>query len=432
MVRRLLQFDLVHLERQFLVLSAMLLSLVGLLLYFSVAAVLTGQAVDAAVAEASAQNAALSPLFLADSLPSPAQIDDVLARQGGRPFVSARIWSRDGTLLYASQHDLIGRQFDLRQNPELQAALKGEVEGELSDLDKAENRPEVARGFTHLLEVYTPLRDSEGAVVGAFEVYRDGSSLVTHLRNLRTTVASFLSLGLMLVWGALYGFMRQAGNALRHDRRSRLAAEEQREATLKGALSALADAVEAKDAYTGGHIERVARYSLAIADALQVDAAERRTLEYAALLHDVGKLSVADAILLKPGPLTPAERVTMEGHAARGQQILARVPALSDVGLLVRHHHEKWDGSGYPDGLAGHAIPIGARIIAVADAYDAMTTNRPYRAARSRQEALAELERTSGSQFDPQVVAALSALPTSGASPAPVLVPRPAGAISGS
>ncbi|HEX5910710.1 MAG TPA: HD domain-containing phosphohydrolase, partial [Thermoleophilaceae bacterium] len=134
---------------------------------------------------------------------------------------------------------------------------------------------------------------------------------------------------------------------------------------------------------------------------------ELRTLRFAAIFHDIGKVSVRDDVLAKRGPLTSAERTEIEGHTVVGEQILSSVDFLSEVLPLVRHEHERWDGGGYPDGLAGEAIPLGSRIVLACDAYDAMTSDRPYRAAMTDAQARSELLAGAGTQFDERVVAAL-------------------------
>ena len=149
--------------------------------------------------------------------------------------------------------------------------------------------------------------------------------------------------------------------------------------------------------------------SIAVAELLNLDPAERSMVEFAALLHDVGKIRVPKQILDKPAALTPAERHVIEQHTIWGEQMLSRVGGmLAEVGRVVRSCHEWWDGSGYPDGLAGTAIPMAARIVCACDAFSAMTTDRPYRQARSVPDALEELHRCAGTQFDPAVVRALT------------------------
>jgi two-component system cell cycle response regulator len=155
------------------------------------------------------------------------------------------------------------------------------------------------------------------------------------------------------------------------------------------------------------HVDGVAELTVAVARSLGVDEAEIPELHRAAKLHDIGKLAVPDAILHKPGPLDEAEWEFMQSHVLIGERILAAAPALFDVAAVVRSSHENFDGTGYPDGLAGEAIPIGSRIIAACDALDAMLTHREYRKARDLADALAELESQAGTQFDPRVIAAL-------------------------
>jgi putative nucleotidyltransferase with HDIG domain len=177
----------------------------------------------------------------------------------------------------------------------------------------------------------------------------------------------------------------------------------------RGTALLMSDLLEADDAYTGGeHSHGVVALALAVGDALGLDARGRRNLEFAALLHDIGKIRVPDQIINKPGKLTEAEFEIVKRHPVDGQEMLERIGGvLSEVGIIVRHHHERWDGRGYPDRIAGEVIPLAARIICVCDAYSAMTTNRPYRAALPVADAVAELERHSGDQFDPAVVVAL-------------------------
>ncbi len=175
-----------------------------------------------------------------------------------------------------------------------------------------------------------------------------------------------------------------------------------------GTLRSLSAALDARDSETGGHSERVADLTLAIADemGLDKDTDEWRNISWGALLHDVGKIAVPDSILRKPGALTDAEWHTMRSHAAAGYEILLKIDFLKTAGEIVLCHHERYDGGGYPRGLGGDEIPLGARIFSIADAFDAMTSDRTYRNAMPAEEALAEVLRNSGSQFDPTAVRA--------------------------
>jgi HD-GYP domain-containing protein (c-di-GMP phosphodiesterase class II) len=172
-------------------------------------------------------------------------------------------------------------------------------------------------------------------------------------------------------------------------------------------LAALTDILELRDPYTAFHSERVSIYTVAIASRMsEVTAKDLATLERAARIHDIGKAAVRDAVLLKNGPLTDDERRSIESHSSIGADLIARMFAYRDCVELIRHHHERWDGGGYPSRLIADRIPLGARIMAVADSLDAMTTDRPYRKALSFDAAVDEIRRNSGTQFDANVVEA--------------------------
>ena len=175
-------------------------------------------------------------------------------------------------------------------------------------------------------------------------------------------------------------------------------------------IRGLAQALEARDSYTKGHSERVTRYSLAIADRLGLDPHSRKVLHYAGLLHDIGKIGIADSILHKRLDLSEDEWQSIRNHPLFGDAILGPIRFLSDAQKIVLRHHERYDGSGYPGHLRGEEIPLEARIIAVADAYDAMTSDRPYRQALAHEVALGEITKAAGQQFDPRVVEAFVAV----------------------
>jgi HD-GYP domain-containing protein (c-di-GMP phosphodiesterase class II) len=183
----------------------------------------------------------------------------------------------------------------------------------------------------------------------------------------------------------------------------------------QGTAMLLGDVVEADDAYTGSHSRGVVELSLAVSDRLGLGFEQRRNVEFAALLHDVGKIAVPDEIINKDGPLDDAEWEVMRQHTIEGERMLKRIGGvLAEVGKIVRASHEDFDGSGYPDGLAGEAIPVEARIVTCCDAFSAMTTKRSYRKAMGTEAAIAELRRCAGTQFDPQVVDILVDLVESG------------------
>jgi response regulator RpfG family c-di-GMP phosphodiesterase len=176
-------------------------------------------------------------------------------------------------------------------------------------------------------------------------------------------------------------------------------------------VRALASAVEARDAYTGRHAERVAAYGLELAAAAGMSLSAEPQIEFGFLLHDVGKVAVPDAILFKPGPLTTAERGIVEQHPVTGFEIVRDIEFLGAARDVIRSHHERWDGRGYPDRMAGDEIPLSARVFAVADTLDALTTNRPYRRASSFAKARSIIVKESGTHFDPEIIAAFETLP---------------------
>jgi HD domain len=219
-------------------------------------------------------------------------------------------------------------------------------------------------------------------------------------------------LGLPLAW-LLHDFARQRKHSL-----------DQAEAlgkAYRGTALLLGDMVEADDSYTGQHSHDVVSLVLAVCDRMGIDDDSRKDAELTALLHDVGKVAIPKSIIQKPGPLTAEERSLIERHTIEGERMLKQVGGLLErVGVLVRSCHEHWDGGGYPDGLVGEDTPLVARIVCACDAFSAMTTDRSYRAALPHDEAIAELRRCAGSQFDPRVVDALIA----------VAVARPAAALA--
>ena len=178
----------------------------------------------------------------------------------------------------------------------------------------------------------------------------------------------------------------------------------QLKAANRQALFGLAEAIEAKDPYTKGHCGRVAGYALVLAQAAGYPADGLETLEFGAFLHDIGKIGIRDSVLLKPAALDDAEWSHMREHPVKGYEIASKIEMLRPIISAVRNHHERWDGAGYPDRLAGQHIPIAARIVAIADAYDAMATDRPYKAALPVEECESVLRKQTGRMFDPELV----------------------------
>jgi putative nucleotidyltransferase with HDIG domain len=224
------------------------------------------------------------------------------------------------------------------------------------------------------------------------------------------------------MWLVLMVLVRESSRTLRRQtetlrKRSRDLLDSYRrleESSLE-AIESLNATVEAKDPYTAGHSQRVQAIAVAVAQELGLERDELDAIRHGALFHDIGKLAVPDAILTKPGRLTSDEFETIKLHSAEGARIVGKLGSLRAAVPLIRHHHERWDGRGYPDGLAGAAIPLGAAIVGLADAWDAMTTDRPYQQALTLERAVAEVRAGRGTQFAPAVVdaflAALRRLP---------------------
>jgi cyclic di-GMP phosphodiesterase len=214
----------------------------------------------------------------------------------------------------------------------------------------------------------------------------------------------------------------ELGEALRELKEAKLQVEN----SYLAAIQSLAVALEAKDRYTAGHSQRVSRFAMMVARGLGLPSAEVRTIGQIGLLHDIGKIGMDDKVLNKPGKLTKEEFDLIKQHPVIGAQILAPVPSLESHLPGIRHHHEAWDGSGYPDGLKAETIPLNARIVCLADSFDAMTSTRPYRPGRTLEQAIVEMRRCAGTQFDARCVAAFVGLleressPSSSEPPAPL------------
>ena len=207
----------------------------------------------------------------------------------------------------------------------------------------------------------------------------------------------------LVVFAREIGSLHQAGQALARELEE--AHDGLREVYL-ATMTSLAHVVEAKDATTRGHLDRTHRYGLALAERVDPELAARPEVGYGFFLHDIGKVGVPEAVLCKPGPLDDAEWAVMREHPAIGAQIVTPMRFLAGAVEIVRTHHERWDGRGYPLGLAGEEIPLAARIFSVVDSFDAMTSDRPYREAMSLERALGEIREGAGTQFDPDIARA--------------------------
>ncbi|MGQ0549151.1 MAG: HD-GYP domain-containing protein [Armatimonadota bacterium] len=307
-------------------------------------------------------------------------------------ILRVRLWHADGRLLYSNvpEPKLVAVRADL-------SASDGYRQFVLRRQGMEEGDPGIARVFVPVQVAGNP------QTVAAFEIFYDLTVLNQRLVHLRRTIWFAVPLGLFILYGSVFVLVRRASRQLLKQHDDLIAAH-------LGTYQALAGAIDAKDSYTGDHSTSVATLAADVGRALGLESAVIEDAKVAARLHDVGKIGVPDAILMKPGPLTPEEWVVMQKHAEAGFEILRHAPLPNDVKQAVLHSHERWDGNGYPDRLAGQAIPLLARIVAVVDAFEAMTGDRPYRKGLTLEEAFDRLKSNAGTQFDPNVVRAFLGL----------------------
>jgi HD-GYP domain-containing protein (c-di-GMP phosphodiesterase class II) len=331
-----------------------------------------------------------------------------------RGALRAKLYSRDGHVVYSNDHSLIGAKTD--DPAENREVLAGKVIHDVSWLNKEGGSGEDAK----VLESYVPLfLPGSNTPVGVFELYEDYGPVASEVSRVTRDVTITTVVALLLLYIGLFPVLRRVTGALA--RRNRGLAERTRELTealrlLRDSQEELASsreetihrlsvAAEYRDADTGQHIERMSSYAAVLARELGLDADAVELIRIAAPLHDVGKIATPDAILLKPGPLTQEERRAMEEHARLGSDMLAGSASelLQLAAEIARTHHEKVDGTGYPDGLSGAEIPLVGRIAAIADVFDALTSDRIYRPAMSVGEALAIMRKDRGTHFDDEV-----------------------------
>jgi putative nucleotidyltransferase with HDIG domain len=345
----------------------------------------------------------------------PARLRDELRRN--RALVTVKVWRPDGVLAWTNRvQKRIGRHFEL-DGDLAEAIHAGRTAGHIDELSAEEDRVERGLGYDHLLEVYTPIFAEHGrGVLGAYEIYADPNGLEHTLASRRHLIWATVAGVLLALWAALALLVRGASSTLRrqtrqlHDRsRALLESYEQLEKSSLEAIESLNATVEAKDPDTAGHSLRVQRVALALGEELGLTAPQLDALRFGSLFHDIGKIAVPDGILVKPAKLDYWEYAQMKTHSAEGARIVGKFGRLRECVPIIRHHHERWDGDGYPDRLSGTAIPLEAAIVGLADAWDAMTTDRPYHRALSIDEALAEVRKGRGTQFSPVVVDAFFA-----------------------
>jgi putative nucleotidyltransferase with HDIG domain len=336
-------------------------------------------------------------------------VDDLRRRP---EIVTVKVWRANGVLAWTNRaRRRIGHRFELDGN--LGTALhKNAAVAGIEVPDQEENAVERSLGFGRLLEVYAPIDDATNhRAIGAYEIYADPKRSEHLISANKHAIWVAVTLVFLALYLALALLVRSASRTLRRQGASlaaRTAELSEAYAVLEQdaleAVETLNATVDARDPYTAGHSQRVQEIALSIARELGIEGRELDAIGHAGLFHDIGKLSVPDAILTKPAKLTVQEYELMKHHPADGAKIVAKFGRLRDAVPLIRHHHERWDGEGYPHGLEGSSIPLGAAIVGLADAWDAMTTDRPYHRALAPREAEAELRKNRGTQFAPTIV----------------------------
>jgi len=328
----------------------------------------------------------------------------------GSDIYALRVWNRDERVVYASFN---GPEVIRPAETDLADALSGEhvrhVEHEARDWPDAG----IEAGDRFIL-VLAPLVADDGRVLGVLEIRQSYAAVAANVWRAHAWVWGVILLCVVPAYFVQVRIVRTAAEQLDRtqeavvDLDARLAESmEDLEKHSLGTLQALNAAVDAKDSYTARHSVAVTDCAEVVGRRLGLGEDDLRTLERAGLLHDVGKIGIPERVLLKPSHLSPEEYDVIKTHSDVGAGILDSIPFLSDAVKIVLYHHECWDGSGYPEGLSGESIPLLARILAVADAFDAMTSDRPYRHALTLEEACAELHVMRDIQFDPRVVNAL-------------------------
>jgi HD domain-containing protein len=348
-----------------------------------------------------------------------------------RDIATVKVWRKDGILAWTNPRSLsssgrlvpnrdrhlIDHRFPL--DDELGEAIHenqpvAALVGTGANGEDAFERNEL--GYKQLFEVYAPI-DDKGRAVGAYEIYANPQALDRLIGSRRTML--WLAVGgvFLALWALLALLVRGASRTLRRQNeklraRTLRLAESNRllEESALEAVESLNATVDAKDPYTAGHSQRVQRIAVALGEQLGLERERLDILRFAGLFHDIGKIGVPDAILTKPDRLTKLEFELVKRHPEDGARIIGRLHGLHAAVPAVLHHHERWDGDGYPHGLRGDRIPLEAAIVGLADAVDAMMTDRPYSCARTLEDATEEIVRNRGSQFAPAVVDAFVTL----------------------
>ena len=412
----------VTLLRVFLLASAVILISGGVLLGSLLTAALRGQALDDARRSLTEYvDGVLRPqLVKGDTVHVsphlPRQVREQLRRQPD--IVSVKVWRPDGVLVWTNRATKrIGRRFSL--DGELGETIgDNRAHASINKLDDEESAAEQEIvDHRRVLEVYAPVQSDDGRrAIGVYEIYAKPGHTEAFIASRKRLIWFAILAVFATLYGALALLVRNASamlvrQATTLQARSRELMESYRrlEVSSLEAIESLNATVDAKDPYTAGHSARVQRIAVAVAEELGLPATSLDAIRFGGLFHDIGKIAVPDSVLTKPGALDDEEFAIVKRHPADGAEIVSHFSRLREAVPLIRHHHERWDGKGYPDRLAAGEIPLEACVVGLADAWDAMTTDRPYRTALPVEQAAAEVRRCRGTQFAPSVVDAFFA-----------------------
>jgi HD-GYP domain-containing protein (c-di-GMP phosphodiesterase class II) len=322
--------------------------------------------------------------------------------------VRVRLWGRDGSLLYSSDSPgQIGWDFPLDQR--LAAAFSGSVASQVADSPDDLGGPASADSGS-VLAVYAPLAfEGEADVAAAVEVHQAYGPIADRIESSQTVVYVAVAGALGFLYAVLLAIVGRGSAIMGRQRRQMMLRGQELKRSHDSLLQVLSAALDLRDQATKGHTLRLARLALAIGGELDLSDEALSHLERAAMLHDMTKLELPKAILDKAGPLTDDEWQKIQRHPELGYEMVRDAPFLREAGQIILSHHERYDGGGYPHGLTGEEIPLTARVFAVADTYDAITSDRPYRKAAPHATAVREIEKSAGTQFDAKVVEAFLA-----------------------
>src|SRR6266568_500318 len=347
----------------------------------------------------------------------PLQLEAQLWRQPD--LLTVKVWRPDATLVWTNRDpERIGRRFSSALLGDLgQTIASRRAHASISKLSDEENAVERGLGLDHVFEVYAPIMSLDGKrALGAYEIYAKPQHTESFIASGKRVIWMVVIAVFLSLYAAIAFLVRKASSTIKRQAvtlsaRSRELMDSYRrlEVSSLEAIESLNATVDAKDPYTAGHSARVQGIALAVAEELGLAPESLDAIRFGGLFHDIGKIAVPDSILTKPGKLNEDEYAAIKRHPADGAGIVSHFSRLHDAVPIIRHHHERWDGNGYPDRLAGSAIPEEACIVGLADAWDAMTSDRPYRQALSVDEAADEVRRCRAKQFSPAVVDAFFA-----------------------